>query len=102
MLTPPHTPIEENSAVTNLNRGHFYEMELLRQRNNPILSHPSAYYHHMQAKHETSMAALNHHHVPQIPLNVQQYHQQQHQMWLRAHAPNTQIPSNYVYQVNIN
>lgn len=100
MLTPPHTPIEEKPSATNLSRAqHIYEMELLRQRSNPLLAaHPSAYYHHIQPKHENPMAAFSH--MPQLPLNVQQYHQQQHRLWLQTHAPNMQVQSSYTYQVN--
>lgn len=101
MLTPPHTPTEHNSANSNLHCTQIYEMELLRQRSNPIVSHSSTpyYHHHMQQKHETNrMAGLNH--IQQIPLSVQQYHQQQHQMLLQAHIPNMQMQTNYAYQVS--
>lgn len=102
MLTPPHTPTEDNSSNNNLHCTQIYEMELLRQRSNPIMSHSSPYYHHhMQPKpkHEINqMAGLNH--IRQIPLSVQQYHQQQHQMLLQAHIPNMQMQTNYVYQVS--
>lgn len=87
MLTPPHTPIEDASTLSNIARQqHLYEMELLRQQ--------TSQYHMMQVKHEheNAMPAFNHlHHVPAAALNVHQHHQQQHRLWLQSQVQNATL-----------
>lgn len=94
MLTPPHTPIEENAGMANFpsrqQQQQLYEMEALRhQYQQQQGQHHGAPFHHLSAQQQHAA----HHQLPPSAAAVAaaalQSHHQQHRMWMQA----AQMPS---------
>lgn len=109
MLTPPHTPTEDNTAPANVTsrHSHYYELDQLRQQqhHNHHLSHShseQSSYHTHSASHSAMDNNYNYtvqhhlhaqHPIPHQQQASQQYqtqhnHQHHHRLWLQAQMQN--------------
>lgn len=101
MLTPPHTPTEDNTAPANITsrHGNFFELEHLRQQHqqpsHSKAEHAAYHIHsasHMPVDSTTYNYATQHHlhaqHAPQQQQQTQQYQQHSHRLWLQSQMPN--------------
>lgn len=99
MLTPPHTPTEENTSTGNIQSGlpaRLYEMENYRHQQNTAAT--AGQYQHAEYSMSVSLAyntdpktgsphhhqQQQHHHQQQQPQHPHQHHHPHHRLWLQA------------------